>query len=60
MAEVTKVGTEVFGDLEKFRLWLDTPSFALGNIRPFDLLKDSDGKELVIRELTHINYGIFV
>lgn len=60
MAEVTKVGTEVFGDLEKFRLWLNTPSFALGNMKPIDLLQDSYGKELVIRELTHINYGIFV
>ena len=60
MAEVTKVGTEVFGDLEKFRLWLDTPSYALGNTRPLDLLKDSYGKELVIRELTHIDHGIFV
>jgi putative toxin-antitoxin system antitoxin component (TIGR02293 family) len=59
MAEVTKVGTEVFGDLEKFRLWLNTPSFALGKMKPIDLLQDSYGKELVIRELTHINYGIF-
>lgn len=60
MAEVTKVGTEVFGDLEKFRLWLNTPSYALGNMKPIDLLQDSYGKEMVIRELTHINYGIFV
>jgi putative toxin-antitoxin system antitoxin component (TIGR02293 family) len=60
MAEVTNVGVEVFGDMGKFRLWLDTPNFALGNLKPMELLKDSYGKELVIGELTRINYGILV
>ena len=60
MAEVTNVGIEVFGDMEKFKLWLDTPNFALGNLRPMELLKDSYGKEMVIGELTRINHGIFV
>ena len=60
MAEVTNVGIDVFGNMEKFKLWLDTPSFALGNLKPMELLKDSYGKELVISELTRINYGIFV
>lgn len=59
MAEVTKLGLEVFGNKEKFNLWLHTPSFALGNIKPFDLIGDSYGKELVVSELTRINYGIF-
>lgn len=58
MAEVTHAGMEVFGDMEKFRLWLDTPNFSLGKMKPFDLLKDSYGKELVLAELTRINYGI--
>jgi putative toxin-antitoxin system antitoxin component (TIGR02293 family) len=58
MAEVTHAGLDVFGDMEKFRLWLDTPSFALGNSRPMDLLKDSYGKELILAELNNINYGI--
>jgi putative toxin-antitoxin system antitoxin component (TIGR02293 family) len=60
MAEVTHAGLEVFGNMEKFRLWLDTPSFALGNSRPMDLLKDSYGKELILAELNNINYGILV
>lgn len=60
MAEVTNVGKEVFGDLEKFRLWLDTPNFSLGNLKPIELLRNSYGKELVISELTRINYGILV
>ncbi len=58
MAEVAKVGTEVFGDPEKFRLWLNTPSFALGSMKPIDLLQDSYGKELVLTELVRIEHGI--
>ncbi len=60
MAEVTNVGKEVFGDMEKFKLWLETPNFALGNMKPLELLKDSYGKEMVIGELTRINHGILV
>ncbi len=60
IAEVTKIGLDVFGDMEKFKLWLETPNYALGKLKPMDLLKDSYGKELVISELTRINYGILV
>ncbi|MCD8539443.1 MAG: DUF2384 domain-containing protein [Leadbetterella sp.] len=59
MAEVTKAGLEVFEDMEKFKLWLETPNFALGSRKPVELLKDSYGKELVLGELTRIHYGIF-
>ncbi len=58
MAEVTNIGLDVFGTTEKFNLWLHTPNYALGNTQPFELLKDSYGKEMVIAELTRINYGI--
>ncbi len=60
IAEVTKIGLDVFGDMEKFKLWLETPNYALGKLKPMDLLKDSYGKELVVSELTRINYGILV
>lgn len=60
MAEVTKVGLNVFGSLEKLKIWLNTPNFALGSLKPIELLKDSYGKELVISELTRINHGILV
>jgi len=60
MAEVTTIGLDVFGNISKFRLWLDTPNYALGNLKPMDLIRDSYGKELVISELTRINYGILV
>lgn len=60
MAEVTKVGLDVFGTIEKLKLWLNTPSYALGKLKPIELLKDSYGKEMVISELNRINHGILV
>jgi putative toxin-antitoxin system antitoxin component (TIGR02293 family) len=60
MAEVTKVGLDVFGNIEKLKLWLNTPSYALGKLKPIELLKDSYGKEMVIGELNRINHGILV
>ncbi|MBK8442961.1 MAG: DUF2384 domain-containing protein [Sphingobacteriales bacterium] len=60
MAEVTKAGLDVFDNMEKLKLWLNTPNYALGNLKPIELLKDSYGKELVISELTRISHGILV
>lgn len=60
MAEVTKTGMDVFGDMDKLRLWLNTPNYALGKMKPIELLKDSYGKELVMSELVRINHGILV
>lgn len=59
LAEVTHFGLEVFGDMDKFKLWLNTPSMALGKMKPMELLGDSYGKELVMTELVHIEHGIF-
>ena len=60
VAEVTNLGLEVFGDRAKLKLWLETRNYALGNQKPFDLLKDSYGKEMVMGELTCIDHGILV
>jgi putative toxin-antitoxin system antitoxin component (TIGR02293 family) len=60
IAEVTELGKSVFDNPEKFMLWLSTPSFALGNLKPLDLIKDSYGKEMVIGELHRIDQAIFV
>ena len=40
---VTKVGLDVFGNVEKLKLWLDTTSYALVKLKPIELLKDSYG-----------------
>jgi putative toxin-antitoxin system antitoxin component (TIGR02293 family) len=60
IAEVVQLGLNVFGNMEKFSLWLNTPNYALGNEPPLQLLKDSYGKELVAAELTRVNYGILI
>lgn len=60
LAEVTYVGLDVFGNMEKFKLWLDTPNFSLGNLKPIELLNNSYGKEMVLGELVRINHGILV
>ncbi len=60
MAEVTKVGLDVFSNIEKLKLWLNTPSYVLGKLKPIELLKDSYGKEMVISEINRINHGILV
>jgi len=60
LAEVTALGNSVFDTEKQFYLWLNTPSFALGNLQPIELLKDSYGKEMVVNELNKIDQGIFV
>lgn len=60
LAEVTSLGNAIFDTEEQFYLWLNTPSFALGNLQPIELLKDSYGKEMVVDELNKIDQGIFV
>jgi putative toxin-antitoxin system antitoxin component (TIGR02293 family) len=60
LAEVTSLGNAVFDTEAQFYLWLNTPSFALGNLQPIELLKDSYGKEMVVNELNKIDQGIFV
>lgn len=59
IAEVVQLGIDVFEEMDKFKLWLDTPTFALANKKPKELLRDSYGKELVITELIAIEHGIF-
>ena len=60
LAEVTNLGNEVFDDESSFYSWLNSPSFALGNLKPMELLKDSYGKEMVLAELYKIDQGIFI
>ena len=60
MAGVINIGLYVFGNIEKLKLWINTPNFALGNLQSIDLLKDSYGKELVVSELVRVNHEIFI
>ncbi len=59
LAEVLAKGNDVFGDEKKFLHWLKIPNIALGKMRPFDLIKTSYGRDLVIDELIKIEHGVF-
>ena len=59
LAEVMAHGLSVFDSTDHFYTWLGTRAYALGNIPPSELLKDSYGKELVLAELNRIDQGIF-
>lgn len=51
-------GVEVFGNMVKFRSWLNNSNMALGNNKPKDLLDTNFGLGLVKDELTRIEHGI--
>lgn len=50
-------GIDLFGELTHFKNWLAKPAFGLGNQQPFDLIQTSTGIDLVLDELTRIEYG---
>jgi len=50
---------DVFGDSEKLKHWLNTPSIGLGQRTPLSLLDTSFGAQLVADELGRLEYGGF-
>ncbi|GAB3883685.1 type II RES/Xre toxin-antitoxin system antitoxin [Spirosoma agri] len=52
-----QAGESVFGSAESFRRWMDKPAYGLGNQIPFVLLHTSGGIDLVMDEVTRIEYG---
>lgn len=60
LAEVINVGHHVFDSPEDFNIWLNSPSVAMGNCKPIDLIGTSYGKDLALAELNRIEYGVFI
>jgi len=56
---VLKKGVEVFGEEEKFAVWMNSKIIALGGIKPRELLDSTIGIKILDDELTRIDYGIF-
>ncbi len=52
-----QTGESVFGTAASFRRWMDKPAYGLGNQIPFGLLHTSGGIDLVMDEVTRIEYG---
>lgn len=50
-------GVETFGERDAFLNWLSKPAFGIDNRLPLDLIKTSDGIDLISDELDRIQYG---
>ncbi len=50
-------GESVFGSAHAFRRWMDKPAYGLGGQVPFVLLHTSGGIDLIMDEVTRIEYG---
>lgn len=59
LATLFGLGYEVFDSREDFKSWLRTPSKALGNKKPFELLDSSFGFEMVENEIIRIQYNVY-
>jgi len=59
LAKLFGLGYEVFDTKDDFKRWLRTPSKALGNKIPFELLDSSFGFELVENEISRIQYNVY-
>lgn len=58
IALLYRLGIDVFGSKKKFDAWLETENFALGKIRPKELLDNTFGINLLTDELIRIEHGV--
>jgi putative toxin-antitoxin system antitoxin component (TIGR02293 family) len=59
IAKVYSKSLDVFEDPEMAVNWLKQPNIPLGNLAPITYLDTSSGVEIVLDELTRIEYGVF-
>lgn len=59
LARLFGLGYSVFDSQEDFKSWLLTPSKALGNKIPFELLDSSLGFEMVSDAINRIRYNVY-
>lgn len=59
LARLYTRGEEVFGEMDKFKIWIKTPSVIFKGEAPVSLLDTSAGFDMVFRELGRIEHGIF-
>ena len=60
LARLYTRGEEVFGSIDKFKLWIKTPSLIFNGEAPVSFLDTSAGFDMVFNELGRIEHGIFV
>jgi putative toxin-antitoxin system antitoxin component (TIGR02293 family) len=59
IAKVHARSIDVFESSEIASQWLKQPIFALGHVAPIEFLDTFSGVEIVLDELTRIEYGVF-
>jgi putative toxin-antitoxin system antitoxin component (TIGR02293 family) len=59
LARLYTRGEEVFGTMDKFKLWVKTPSHVFKGEAPVSMLDTSAGFDMVFKELGRIEHGIF-
>lgn len=59
LARLFGLGYEVFDSKEDFKEWLLSPSAALDDKKPFELLDSSFGFEMVENEIVRIQYNVY-
>jgi putative toxin-antitoxin system antitoxin component (TIGR02293 family) len=59
LARLYARGEEVFGTMDKFKLWVKAPSLIFNGEAPVSMLDTSAGFDMVFRELGRIEHGIF-
>jgi putative toxin-antitoxin system antitoxin component (TIGR02293 family) len=59
LARLYDRGEEVFGSIDKFKMWIRTPSIIFKGNTPLSLLDTSYGFDMVLNELGRIEHGIF-
>lgn len=59
LARLYARGEEVFGSMEKFKIWIKTPSVIFRGEAPITILDTSAGFDMVFKELGRIEHGIF-
>ena len=59
LARLYTRGDEVFGSMDKFKIWIKTPSYVFKGEAPVTILDTSAGFDMVFKELGRIEHGIF-
>jgi putative toxin-antitoxin system antitoxin component (TIGR02293 family) len=59
LARLYTRGEEVFGSIDKFKLWIKSPSVIFNGEAPVTILDTSAGFDMVFKELGRIEHGIF-
>jgi putative toxin-antitoxin system antitoxin component (TIGR02293 family) len=58
IADLYTKGIKVFGNIDKFNLWIRNQNTALSGNKPIDLLDTTIGLELIKDELGRIEHGV--